>query len=355
MASPIKSLRRARKNLILKIAFAFLALSLLEQNRLGAQTNDGRVFEVSATQYLMGTQVDLLAQHESVQTCKLAFSHAFREIERIENLLSAQRPASEISKINQNAGHAPVKVSYETLALIQRAIEYSKKFDGYFDISIGPIAELWGFSGNEEIVVPERDRIAAILPLVGYTKIAVAEKDTTVALTREGMKLDLGGIAKGYAIDRAAMVLKQKGVKNFLINAGGDIYVSGHKSDNQKWLVGIQHPGDRQALMASFELSNFAVATSGDYERFVEVEGKRYHHILDPRTGYPALLCQSVSVLAPTAEEADAWATYLFIIGVEAYRRLALPGSPTALFVDANGKIHWDTTWERNYHLQFLD
>jgi thiamine biosynthesis lipoprotein len=108
-------------------------------------------------------------------------------------------------------------------------------------------------------------------------------------------------------------------------------------------------------MMASFELSNFAVATSGDYERFVEVKGKRYHHLLNPRTGYPAPLCQSVTVLAPTAEEADAWATYLFIIGFETYRRLALPGSPTALFVDANGKIHWETTWEKSYHLQFLD
>jgi thiamine biosynthesis lipoprotein len=338
-----------------KSVFTLLVFLLAGQSALWIQSNDGRVFEVSATQYLLGTRVDLLAQHESVRTCKLAFSHAFREIDRIENLLNAQSPASEIGRINQNAGRAPVKVSYETLAIIKRALEYSKKFDGYFDISLGPIAELWGFSGNQQIIVPEHDRIVALLPLVDYQKITIAEKDTIVALAREGMKLDLGSIAKGYAIDRAAAVLKQMGVKNFLINAGGDIYVAGRKNNEQKWLVGIQHPRHRRALMASFELSDLAVATSGDYERFVEAAGKRYHHMLDPRTGYPAPRCQSVTVLAPTAEEAEVWATYLFIIGFEAYRRLAAPGSPTALFVDAGGKIHWDIAWEQDYHLRFLD
>jgi len=322
---------------------------------LHAQTGEARLFEVSATKYLMGTQVDVLAQHESIQRCKSAFYEAFREIDRIENLLSAQRETSELARINQNAGLAPVKVSWETLAIIKRAVDYAKKFDGYFDISIGPISHLWGFGREKKVVVPERRRIVALLPLVGYGKIIINAQDTTIAFGRDGMKLDLGGIAKGYAIDRAAMILRQQGIKNFLLNADGDIYAAGHKSDNQKWHVGIQHPRGKQAMIASFELSDFAVATSGDYERFIEVEGKHYHHIFDPRTGYPAPLTQSVSVLAPTAEEADAWATYLFIIGFEGYQKNFSPRTPIALFVDTNDKIHWDAIWERNYLLKFLD
>jgi thiamine biosynthesis lipoprotein len=344
------------KNVGLAMAIQTIAAILLWcPILLRAQTGNERWFEVSATKYLMGTQVDVLAQHESIQSCKSAFYEAFREIDRIENLLSAQREASELARINQNAGQAPVKVSWETLAIIRRAVDYAKKFDGYFDISIGPISHLWGFGWEKKVAVPERRRLVALLPLVGYGKIIINAQDTTIAFGRDGMKLDLGGIAKGYAIDRAAMVLRRQGIKNFLLNADGDIYAAGHKSDNQKWHVGIQHPRGKQALIASFELSDFAVATSGDYERFIEVEGTRYHHIFDPRTGYPAPLTQSVSVLAPTAEEADAWATYLFIIGFEGYQKIFSPRTPLALFVDANDKIHWDAVWEKNYLLKFLD
>ena len=323
--------------------------------RLHAQNNEARLFEVSATKYLMGMQVDVLAQNESIQRCKGAFYEAFREIDRIENLLSAQRETSELARINQHAGRGPVQVSWETLAIIKRAVEYGKKFNGYFDISIGPISYLWGFGWEKKVVVPERSRIAALLPLVGYGKIIINERDTTIAFARDGMKLDLGGIAKGYAVDRAALILRQQGIKNFLLNADGDIYAAGYKSDHQKWHVGIQHPRSKQALIASFELSDFAVATSGDYERFIEVDGKRYHHIFDPRTGYPAPLTQSVSVLASTAEEADAWATYLFIIGFEGYKKIFSPQTPLALFVDTNDEVHWDAIWEKNYLLKFLD
>jgi thiamine biosynthesis lipoprotein len=320
-----------------------------------AQTGEEPFFEISATKFLMGTQVDLLAQHESIHLCKRAFSAAFGEMERIENLLSAQMETSEIGRLNQNAGRAPVKISYETLALIKRAVDYAKKFDGYFDIAIGPISELWGFGYGKKIVVPDRRRLAALLPLVNYAKIIINERDTTIAFGRDGMKLDLGGIAKGYASDRVAAILKQHGIKNFLINADGDIYAAGRKNNLQKWSVGIQDPRDQQTLMASFELSDFAVATSGDYKRFIEVDGKRYHHIFDPHTGYPAPLCQSVSVLAPTAEEADAWATYLFVIGFEAYKKISSPQTPAALFVDTNGKIHWESIWENKFFLRFLD
>jgi len=338
-----------------KKLFVLAAIFVCGQSRLRAQTENERLFEISTREYLSGTHVDMVAQHESIQICKQAFREAFGEMERLENLLSAQIATSEISRINQNAGGAPVKVSYETLAIIQRAVEYAKKFNGYFDISTGPIVELWGFSGGKEIVVPDRHRTSALLTLVGYKKIVINEQDTTIALAFAGMKLDLSGIAKGYAIDRAAMVLQRHGIKNFLINAGGDIYAAGRKDDDEKWLVGIRHPRSENALIAGFALSDFAVATSGDYERFVETEGKRYHHILNPRTGYPAPLCQSVSVLAPTVEEAEAWATYLFIIGFETYRKISSLNTPTALFVDTNGKIHWDSSWEKNYLLTFLD
>ncbi len=143
----------------------------------------------------------------------------------------------------------------------------------------------------------------------------INEKDTTVFLTEKGMSIDLGGIAKGYAIDRGSAVLKKMGITNFILNAGGDIYVSGTKGENTLWKVGIKHPRHSNDFIAEFDLKDYAVATSGDYERFKIINGKRYHHILDPGTGYPGTLSESSTILAPTAEEADATATYVFLLG----------------------------------------
>ncbi|RMD98917.1 MAG: FAD:protein FMN transferase [Calditrichaeota bacterium] len=318
-----------------------------------ASAGGGNLFEITATKFLLGTQVDIIAMAPQVARGKQACYLAFKEIERIEQRFSSHLPNSEISSINQSPGK-PVKVSYETFALLLRAKKYSQNFNGDFDVSIGPLTRLWGFNDDQKITLPDSSRLAALLQFVDYQKILLNARDTTVTLARRGMRLDLGGIAKGYAIDRAAKILREQEIENFLINAGGDIYAAGVKAPGRKWAIGIKHPRRLEALIARFELQDYAVATSGDYERFAIINGKRYHHILNPKTGYPAKLNQSVTVLAPTAEEADVWATYLFILGYSRYKQ-KFPHSPVeALFVDAAGKLHYDTSLVQHYAFEFL-
>lgn len=296
-------------------------------------------FEISATKYMLGTQIDFKAMCAEVLAGKLAFFKAFEEISRIENLLSSHKKGSDITNINQHAGVRAVKVSPETLAIIQRAVAYSKEFSGVFDVSIGPITELWGFNSDREVTLPESTQVSKLLPLVNYENIHIDAADTTIFLSQKGMRLDLGGIAKGYAIDRAAAVLKKNGLSRFLINAGGDIYASGYKTDRKKWVIGIQHPRKPQKLIATAEVHDRAVATSGDYERFTIIDGKRYCHIMNPDTGYPADRCQSVTVFAQTAEEADACATFLFVVGKDRQQSTCHGHPIESVIVDAGGTM----------------
>jgi len=328
---------------------------LLAALPLFAQKKADQLYEVSATKYMLGTQIDLKAMHPDILGCKKAFYDAYQEIARIEALLSSHIASSEVTKINKMAGVKPVKVSYETFAIISRSVQYSKKFKGIFDASIGPVTTLWGFSDDKkDITLPKRSVLEADLKLVDYRRVALSKADTTVFLERKGMRLDLGGIAKGYAIDRAAYILKNKGIQHFLINAGGDIYACGYKYGEKKWLVGIQHPRRQADLLATFEVHDMAVATSGDYERYKIIDGKRYHHIIDPRTGFPATLDQSVTVFANSAEEADAWATYLFIIGYENEQKSALKPELGTVFVDASGNVEYDHSLEDAFNLRFV-
>lgn len=316
----------------------------------------GAVYEVSVNKFLMGTTVETTAESSDILQCKKALYLAYREMARVENLLSSHKPGSEISKINRAAGLHPVAVSPETFAIVQRAKAYARQFNGLFDVSIGPLTELWGFNDDDRKVtsVPPQAKIDACRNLVGYRRIVLDSLNTTVFLTTPGCRLDLGGIAKGYAIDRGASVLKQQGIRNFFINAGGDIYVSGQKDAHTEWRVGIKHPRDPNGLVAWFNLKDFAVATSGDYERFAIINGRRYHHIIDPRTGYPGTLSQSSTALASTAERADVFATYLFLLGSQKAlqdKRLNL----AFLLVDADGNIHYNQAFSQLRGMEILE
>ncbi|NUO81631.1 FAD:protein FMN transferase [candidate division KSB1 bacterium] len=337
------------------ILFAIaLCLIMLSSSATFSQISGERLFEVTASKHLFGASVDILAYHPEVQSCKLAFYHAFKEMERIERLLSSQLSTSEIARVNRNAGREPVKVSYETFALLKRAVRFAQRSEGAFDVSIGPISELWGFSSEREVVVPAADSIKALLWLVDYRKLRLNAKDTTVAFTAPGMRLDLGGAGAGYAVDRAVALLKAKGLKNFLINASGDIYAFGRKANQEKWRVGVQHPRNAEALLAKVALTDHAIATSGDYERCILVEGKRYHHIFDPLTGYPAEGSASVTVVAPTSEEADMWSTYVFIIGYLKFRQQKNHPHIKALVMASDGKVEYDAELRRDFELELL-
>lgn len=319
-----------------------------------AADDDAAVFEVEASKYLMGTLVEMKIMAEDVSAAKAAMYEAFIEMSRVEHLLSAHIEESEIARVNAHASQQPVPVSAETFAILERAISFSEKCDGMFDISIGAVSEVWGFNEeNREIQVPATDTLDSLLTQVDYRAIELNPTDTTVVLAKPGAKLDLGGIAKGYAIDRAAAVLKQLGVKHFMINAGGDIFAGGSKYGDIKWSVGVKHPRQPDELFAKMEMEDYAVATSGDYERYAMIDGKRYHHILNPQTGYPSRHCQSVTVVAPTAEIADALATYLFVVGYDAYMA-EKPFPIHFMVIEENGQLRVDPVLAEDYQLELI-
>lgn len=333
--------------------YLLLIILFLCTNLLAAQ-DDSTMYKVSVTKYLMGTTVETTARCTDINYCKKALLAAYVEMQRVEDLLSCEKDSSEISKINRGAGINPVKVSYETLEMLKRSDLYSKKFNGLFDVTIGPLSNLWGFSADMEIVLPPNSTIKKLQKLVNYKDIVINEHDTTVFLKHRGMSLDLGGIAKGYAIDRGAAVLKNMDITNFILNAGGDIYVSGTKDKETPWKVGIKHPRNTNDLIAEFDLKNYAVATSGDYERFKIINGKRYHHILDPRTGYSGTLSESTTILAPTAEEADATATYIFLLGWQKTLSEKDINYPL-LIVSSDGTIHYNQVFAIKYNLELIN
>jgi thiamine biosynthesis lipoprotein len=300
-----------------------------------------QLYEFTATKYLMGTKFDITAISNSIDSMKRAMYFSLKEVERIQGVMSSTIDTSEIYKINTHAGETPVKVSYETYSIIERSINYSQKYGGIFDITIGCITELWGFSSDNPVIkIPPQTAIDSLVKLVGYGKIILNPADTSVFLPEKGMKIDLGGIAKGYAIDRAADEMKKNGMSNFFVNGGGDIRVCGSKSETEKWSVGIEHPRKKNAIIASLEVKDLSVGTSGDYERFAIINGVRYHHIFNVKTGYPSMTSESATAIANTTEEAVVLSKILFIRGAEEYINDTqnVPG----VIVDMDGNLKYD-------------
>lgn len=236
----------------------------------------------------------------------------------IHNTMSSQLESSEVSKINDNSGIKPVKVSDETLTVIKKSIYYSNLTSGKFDISIGPISSLWNI-GTDNAKVPSEDEIKKSLPLVNYKNTEIDEKNKTVFLKEKGMKLDLGGIAKGYCADLVSEYLKSQGIKDAIINLGGNIYVMGKNNKGSDFSVGIQNPnGARNDSVGKITTTDMSIVTSGIYERFIEKNGKIYHHMLDPKTGYPfENNLNAVSIVSKKSIDGDALSTSTFSLGLE--------------------------------------
>lgn len=286
-------------------------------NILSGQTDEIK-FEMSADKYLMGTEFTITAVHTSIDSAKKAMYYALKEVERIEKVTSNYKDSTEISFVNQNAFLKPVKLSPELFGLIERSLEYSKMYDGYFDITVGPLTNYWGFNSDHPIEdLPDSARIKELLGFVDYKFIKLNYTDSTITFSGKGTEIDLGGIAKGYALDRAAEVLRKNGVNDFLINGGGDIFASGRKANGQKWVVGIKDPRNNERLLNVFEVENTGVCTSGDYERFKIINGVRYHHIFDPKTGFPSHTSQSATVICGNCEKGVVLSKILFILGPE--------------------------------------
>ncbi len=268
------------------------------------------------TAFLLDTVVEITVASTDERHAQNAIAAAYTEMRRVEAMLNRYDPASQIGMINRAAGGAQaISVSPEVFEIVQRALHYSQQTDGAFDMTVGPLIDVWGI-GTEHEQVPAASDIQQVLSFVDSRKVEI-EPPRGVRLKAPEMALDLGGIAKGYSIDRGVETLRRHDIAHALLNAGGDMRSIGTKPDGAPWRIGIRHPRLSGTMLGILPLQDRAVATSGDYERFFMEQGKRYHHLLIPETGLPARTCQSVTIVADTAEQADVFATAVFIMGPE--------------------------------------
>lgn len=265
----------------------------------------------------MGSRFDVTVVAKDSNEGNKYIDTAVAEITRIEKLISSWDANSQTSDINRNAGIKPVTVDSELFELMERAIGISKLTDGAFDISYASMDRIWKFDGSMT-VMPSEEEITTSVSKVGYQNIILDKENSTIFLKLEGMKIGFGAIGKGYAADKAKDLLISKGVPSGIINASGDMNTWGKQPDGSEWKVAITNPMDKNKVFALLPINNGAVVTSGNYEKFVNFNGKRYTHIIDPRTGYPSSGIISVTVFAPKAELADALATSVFVMGKEA-------------------------------------
>ncbi|WP_341216461.1 FAD:protein FMN transferase [uncultured Wocania sp.] len=295
---------------------------------------------------LMGSRFDItVVANDSIQANKY-IDTAVAEISRIEKLISSWDDNSQTSEINRNAGIKPVKVDKELFDLIERAIGISKLTDGAFDISYASMDRIWQFDGSMT-VMPSEKEIKSSVEKIGYQNIVLDKKNSTVFLKLEGMKIGFGAIGKGYAADKAKTLLISKGVPSGIINASGDMNTWGKQPNNEDWKVAITNPMNKNKVFALLPITNGAVVTSGNYEKYVNFNGKRYTHIIDPRTGYPSTGIISVTVFAPKAELADALATSVFVMGKEAgLDRINQLPKIECIIIDDKGNITKSTNIE---------
>lgn len=309
---------------IVVVLFALRAASISE--------HAGSVIRVQRP--LMGTTWTIeVADHGRPDAAGRAIDDAYAELARIDRLMSEWKPDSPISAINAAAGKHPVEVPAELRAIIERSNRYSELSGGAFDITWHGMANIWHFDDNFR--VPSQAEVDAARRYVNFRGIQI--EGNRVFLPRAGMSIGLGGIAKGYAVDRASELLAREGFTDSLVDGGGDLRLSGTRN-GAPWLIGLQDPrAGRGKLIGRVPASDCAVASSGDYERFRIVNGVRYHHIIDARTGWPATAASAVTVIAPTAEQGVVFDKIIFILGPEQGFRLARAAKIEALLIDTAG------------------
>jgi len=321
----------------------FFSLSLLAVGSLllllsSCSPQKERTFKKS--KILMDTIVTITVVSQTEEDGEKAIDSAFSEMERLQKLLDFYSPDSEISLINREAGVSEVKVSPDTFALLAKALSVSEQTGGAFDVSVGTVSSLYDFRNK---IKPDDQAIEKNLVLVGYRNILMSKEKGTVFSKKKEMLIDTGGIAKGYAADRAAEVLKNNGIRSGLVSVAGDIRTFGTKPDGSPWKIGIRNPRPQRSqddLLGTVDLKDVAISTSGDYERFFILNGQRYHHLLSPRTGRPARECRSVSVIAKESVLADAFATAIFILGPEKGMEVLETAGIEGVIVDDQGVVH---------------
>ncbi len=270
----------------------------------------------------MGTWASLtLVTTDSAAVASLA-RETLSVFHDVDSLMSNWTNVSEVARINREAARGTISIHPEVADVVALALQVARESDGAFDITVEPLVRLWGFIGGKPHVPPQQE-VNAALQLVGYQKVRFDAGAATIQFARDGVRIDLGGIAKGYSVDLAADRLRDAGVSDALVDLSGNMVALGDSPSHAGWTVGIRDPSGTLPYVARVGLRNEAVATAGNYEQFVEADGKRYGHILDPRTGYSVRGLSSVTVVAATAFAADAWDTAFFVLGSEAARRIA--------------------------------
>jgi len=301
------------RNKTLIIIFAIIFLSVFSSD-LRAVEIKKIFYQYKYSRPLMGTLVSFTLCAEDEGKATTAAEAAFVEIERLESLMSSWNPQSEVSLINKAVATMWTRVSPETIEVIGQSIQLSRESGGAFDITVGVLNRIWKLN-TASPQVPADKEIKATLPLVDFTQIQLNQISSSVSLGKIGMEIDLGGIAKGYILEKAYKALRRMGIDNGLIDGGGDVYCWGLKPDGSKWEVGVTDPLSPSSYIAVLKVSNKAVFTSGDYARKFTQGGITYHHIFDPKTGYPANLCRSVTVIGDNISQVNGLSSTVFVLG----------------------------------------
>jgi thiamine biosynthesis lipoprotein len=263
---------------------------------------------------------------------------------RVDSLMSNWTTTSEVARINREAARAPVVVEPEVAGVIRASLTCWRESEGAFDITVEPVVRLWGFLGGPKRV-PTQAEITATLGRVGARHVRFDPATRTIRFDRDGVKIDLGGIAKGYAVQVAADSLRAHGVRNALVDVSGNMYALGHPPGADAWRIGIRDPRDRVPFFASVALSERGISTSGQYEQFIAANGRTYGHILNPRTGWPADGLIAVTLVSPSAYTCDTWDTPLFVLGPREARRVAKQHADLAAVFVEPGRSGRDTVW----------
>ena len=292
---------------------------------------------VQKTESIMGTQVTMTVTAASRGEAEAAIEAGMAEVRRFDAMMSLYKDTSEITKVNLAAGKGPVRVSPEMIEIVERAAKISELSGGAFDVTVGPLVVLWQMRLKEG-KVPTDQEIDGVRPLVNFRNIAVDRKASTLFLKKKGMIMDLGGM-KGFIADRVADLMRQRGIHNALIALAGDIWALGHRQDGGPWRVGVQHPREKDKNITVLELTDKYVCTSGDYERFVIREKKRYHHIIDPRTGKPSAGVISVTLVGAQGADIDPLAKVPFILGAKEGLKIVRKFGAEAIIVDDKGTV----------------
>ena len=289
---------------------------------------------------LMGNRFEITLVDEDAARAAACIEEAIEEIRRIEKLLTTFNDNSQTNCINRNAGIAPVPVDKEVFSLIQRSIRISAVTQGAFDITYGSIDKtLWNFD-QHMTALPDAHTAGKLVRLINYRNIILDENNSTVFLKEKGMRIGFGGIGKGYAAERAKALLLQKGVRSGVVNAAGDLTAWGYQHNGKPWTIGIADPDAAHHPFSSLAITDMAVATSGNYEKFVVIDGKKYSHTIDPKTGLPVSGIKSVTIICPNAEIADAMATPVMIMGVKVGMHMINQMQHMAcIIIDDNNKI----------------